>query len=82
MGDARVYRKSKLTESETLRYAVFLQSFLFSVYVFACMYVYGSHECLVPGTGVTDHCKPPCGLWESNLGPLREQQPHICNSLY
>ena len=27
-----------------------------------------------PGTGVIDGCEPPCGCWESNLGPLEEQQ--------
>jgi hypothetical protein len=27
-----------------------------------------------PGTGVTDGCKPPCGFWELNVGPLQEQQ--------
>ena len=25
-----------------------------------------------PGTGVTDDYEPPCGCWESNLGPLEE----------
>jgi hypothetical protein len=24
-------------------------------------------------TGVTDSCKPPCGYWELNLGPLEKQ---------
>ena len=24
------------------------------------------------GTGVTDGCKPPCGFWEPNLGPLQK----------
>ena len=49
----------------------------------ACMYVY--HVCAwclwrpeegirSPGTGVTDGCEPPYGYWESNLGPLEEQQ--------
>ena len=27
-----------------------------------------------PGAGVTDSCELPCGCWESNLGPLQEQQ--------
>ena len=26
-----------------------------------------------PGTGITDDCGPPCGCWESKLGPLQEQ---------
>jgi hypothetical protein len=26
-----------------------------------------------PGTGVTDGCKPSCGCWELNLGPLQKQ---------
>jgi hypothetical protein len=25
------------------------------------------------GTGVTDRCELPCGCWELNLGPLKEQ---------
>lgn len=25
------------------------------------------------GTGVTGGCKPPCGCWASNLGPVEEQ---------
>lgn len=53
-------------------------------YVFvlpACLCVL--HVCLVseeategvrtPETGVRDGCEPPSGLWESNLGRLREQ---------
>lgn len=27
----------------------------------------------VSGTGVTNGCKPPCGLWDLNLGLLEEQ---------
>lgn len=27
-----------------------------------------------PGTGVTHSYEPPCGCWESNPGPLQEQQ--------
>lgn len=26
-----------------------------------------------PATEVTDGPEPPCGCWESNLGPLQEQ---------
>ena len=26
-----------------------------------------------PGAGVTNGCEPPCGCWESNLGPPGEQ---------
>ena len=26
-----------------------------------------------PRTGVTDGCEPPCGCWESYLGPVEEQ---------
>ena len=36
-----------------------------------CLHVYlceGS-----PGTGATDSCELPCGCWELNLGPPREQ---------
>ena len=29
-----------------------------------------------PGTRVTD-CEPPYGCWESNLGPLQEQQVRL-----
>ena len=25
------------------------------------------------GTGVSDSCELPCGCWELNLGPLKEQ---------
>jgi hypothetical protein len=25
------------------------------------------------GTGITGNSEPPCGCWESNLGPLEEQ---------
>ena len=28
----------------------------------------------IPDTGVRDGCEPPCGFWELNLGPLKEQQ--------
>ena len=28
----------------------------------------------LPGTGVTDGYEPPCGCWESNLHPLKEQR--------
>jgi hypothetical protein len=48
------------------------------------------HVCLVPleargniespGTRFTDHCEPPHGCWESNLGPL-EEQPSAFNYL-
>lgn len=50
---------------------------------FACMYVWVPLTCLVPmenrkggypRTGIADICKPPCGYWESSLGPLQEQQ--------
>ena len=27
-----------------------------------------------PGNGVMNSCKSTCGCWESNLGPLEEQQ--------
>lgn len=27
-----------------------------------------------PEIGVMDDCEPPCGCWESNMGPLHEQQ--------
>lgn len=27
----------------------------------------------IPGTGVTDGCKPACGYWELSLGLLQEQ---------
>jgi hypothetical protein len=27
-----------------------------------------------PGTRVTNDCELPCRIWESNLGPLEEQQ--------
>jgi hypothetical protein len=46
----------------------------------ACMSVY--HVCLVPAearsvraqeTGVIDSCELPCGCWELNPGPLKEQ---------
>lgn len=30
--------------------------------------------CLTPGTGGVDGCESPCWLWESNLGPVQEQQ--------
>jgi hypothetical protein len=26
-----------------------------------------------PVTGITDSCETPCGCWELNLGPLKEQ---------
>lgn len=26
-----------------------------------------------PGKGVKDGCTPPCGCWESNMGPQEEQ---------
>lgn len=29
--------------------------------------------CWIPGPGVTDDCKPPCGCWELVSGPLRDQ---------
>jgi hypothetical protein len=27
----------------------------------------------LPGTGITNGCKPPDGCWKLNLGPLEEQ---------
>ena len=48
---------------------------------FVCMYVYALLMCLVleeglgsTGTGITDDCEPPGMCWESNPGPLKEQQ--------
>jgi hypothetical protein len=54
---------------------------------FVLFYVYGcspAHISMYPwrleegigssGTGVTDECKPPCGFWGLNSGPLQEQQ--------
>lgn len=47
----------------------------------ACMSVYHVHDWCpgvpeegvrFPGTRVTDACEPPCGCWESNIGPLEE----------
>jgi hypothetical protein len=29
------------------------------------------------GVGVTDGCEPPCGSWELNQGPLKEQPMSI-----
>lgn len=53
---------------------------------FVCMDVlpaYAPHMCLVPeeakrdvrasGTRGIESCEPPCGSWESVLGPLEEQ---------
>lgn len=37
-----------------------------------CLYVCMCVPVRSPGTGVMDSCKPPC--WESNPGPMREQQ--------
>ena len=34
-----------------------------------------------PGTGVADGCEPLCGCWESNLGPLEEQQVLLTTEL-
>lgn len=50
------------------------------VYVYLCVYVpdalIGQKRELdiLPGTGVTKSCKPPCQCWELNLGTLAEQQ--------
>jgi hypothetical protein len=30
-----------------------------------------------PGLSVMVSCEPPCGCWESNSGPLGEQQVHL-----
>ena len=35
-----------------------------------------------PGTGVTDHCEPPCGCRELNLGPLEEQPLLLTTTLF
>jgi hypothetical protein len=32
-----------------------------------------------PGTGVTNGCKPPCGGWELNPGPVEEQPVLLTN---
>ena len=47
------------------------------IYLFI-MFVFCLHVCLhevvrYPETGVTDSCELPCGYWELNLGPLKEQ---------
>lgn len=34
-----------------------------------------------PGTGVTGSRGPPCRCWESNLGPLQEQQYVLTSEL-
>lgn len=67
-------------------YETYLFIYLFYTWVF-CMHVYlcmhQVHYCWPwssekdmrpPGTGVMDDHKPPCGCWESKLGPLQEQQ--------
>jgi hypothetical protein len=42
-----------------------------------CTLVFFLHVCLwrcqIPGTGLTDSCKLPCGCWELNPGPVEEQ---------
>lgn len=53
---------------------------LFIYCMFVC-YVHGFYACTrvcvrvsdTPGTGVTDSGELPCGYWEVNLGPLKEQ---------
>ena len=49
---------------------------------FACLSVHHMHAWLwrrpeqgarVPEIGVTDGCELLCGLWEQNLGPLKDQ---------
>jgi hypothetical protein len=76
----------------------FLLNFFKNVCIFICkgvlpvcmQFLQRSEEGVTsPGTGVTDVCKPPCGCWELNLGPLEEQpvclitdiplQPHRYN---
>jgi hypothetical protein len=51
--------------------------------IFAFRAVCVPYECLItmevkryqiPGTGVTDRRELPCECWESNLGPLQEQE--------
>ena len=48
-----------------------------------CLYVCVPRDCLmpveatrqcIPGTGVTDGCELPCVFWDTNPGPLKEQQ--------
>lgn len=34
-----------------------------------------------PGTGVTDCCESPYGYWETNTGPLQEQQVLLVDKL-
>lgn len=67
---------------------------LFSFYVygcFACIFACVATAHLVPeegimssGTGAPEGCKPPCGQWKSNLGPLEEPlalltaEPSVC----
>ena len=48
--------------------------------VFLSVSVCASSACLwrpeedarLPGPGVIDECEPPCGFWDSDLGPLEE----------
>ena len=35
-----------------------------------------------PGTGVTDGCELPCGSWELNQGPLKEQPVLLTTKAY
>lgn len=53
---------------------MFFLSYL-SVFLFLILFHVRWSEwgCQIPGTGVTDSCKLPCGGWELNLCPLEEQ---------
>lgn len=69
-------------------YFSFLKTYLFLLYVYACLYVLSactvceSHACgafarpekdiRYPGIGITDYCEPLCGGWNSNPGPMEE----------
>jgi hypothetical protein len=54
------------------------QLFFLMIYLFLCTLVFYLHVCQYeeagfPGTGLTDSCKLPCGCWELNLSPLKDQ---------
>lgn len=78
------FHASILPFGDILGHNLFYIFFILYVWVF-CFHVYLCTICAQclwrqeegtwpSGTGVTDHCEPPCRCWELNLGSLEKQQ--------
>lgn len=59
---------------------IYLLIFILCAWVFICMYLCAwcpkkpEESVVLSSTGFTDGCERLCGCWESNSGPLKEEQ--------